>query len=236
MRTLGDHDFKLERVSWLCYTAFLAIGLVAGCVNTSTGIKKELNSSALSEIKDIAVEVVVVEDFSVVLLKDAPKDAGYFTGGVIGTAIQQGFHASADSATANRLKPQLVDLNCQSFLLRYLKEGLTSSGKFMSVTESSANKQLAEVGGTIVLRVKKWGLRTGMGSSGKKAQVAIDVEAVLFSNRSKIKIWERADYFAGAVIHPIEDYTDSPGVLKKEIEDSLTLYADRIVNEIRFAR
>jgi hypothetical protein len=200
----------------------------------STGVKTELTADALKRINAIGVQVTVPNDFSVVLQKDKMVNAGFLAGGVTGALIEHGINASADARTASKLRPFLGDLNCKKTLQNGLVERLKNTGLFKSVSDMPASPP---VDGILTLNVKSWGLRTGMGhDSTQNAQPALEIHVLLSDTATSNQIWARDDYFIGGTIYKVEQFSESEGLLRKEVESVLNRYLDRLINEIRFAR
>lgn len=179
----------------------------------------------------------MAEDFSVFLAQQAPQNTGVLAGGLVGGWIEKGTQMSADADTAKKLRPRLQDLNLQKTTTDRLREQLLSSGRFRSVVDLSANSAPpAPVDAILALRVNHWGLRTGMGSNYiRRAQAALDARVVL-SVAKGAAIWDRTDYFPGGPVYNVDDFNKRDGLLRKELEDTFRRYADRLANEIRFAK
>jgi len=218
----------------LCFVAWL----LCGCVTTTTGEKTKPDRMAIAQLRTVSVQVEVQRDFTVVLARDELNDVGYLTGGIFGMLAQESAQINADAKTAERMRPRLEGFDSQTVLRERLVAGLQNTGCFSSVTDASATPApTVEPDAVLVLRVKCWGLRTGMGKDAtKRAQAVIDVDVFLRPREGGKHLWARADYFAGGAARPVDDFSKTEGLLKKEIGEAFSRYADRIVNEIRFMR
>ena len=132
---------------------FLCVWGLCGCAaSTTTGVKTELNPTALSQIKTLGVQVIVMEEFTVVLQQEGMLDAGFLAGGVIGTAIQSGMQKGADSSTTQKLQPMLSGLNCHNILSSRIVDGLQRSGRFNTISDlSTPPATTSTIDGVLVL-------------------------------------------------------------------------------------
>jgi hypothetical protein len=132
----------------------------------------------------------------------------------------------------------LESISCQEILSQRLLEKLQTSGRFRSVVKVSAGANAtAPVDGVLALRIEHWGLRTGMATNNiHLAQVALDARVILSQGKGTTPIWERTDYFTGGAVHEVDDFGQKEGLLRKELEETFRRYADRLANEIRFAK
>lgn len=194
-----------------------------------------MNSAAVSQIRNLGVQVQVLEDFSVVLTQDQMESGGFVLAGVLGASIQEGRQTAKDAQIATLLRPQLGDLNCRNLLTNTLCEGLGKAGRFNTVQTAQGASPAPQCDALLVVNVKAWGLRTGSGEHGtRKAQPAVSAHVSLVPTAGGRPLWERADYFLGSSIRPVEEFSRTEGLLRREMEDTLNRYANRIVNEIRF--
>lgn len=222
------------RLSMVCICA----AMLCGCgTTTTTGVKTQMNADALSRIDSIGVQVTVAEDFSVFLAQQAPQNTGFLAGGIVGAWIEKGTQVSADSNVAKKLRPQLEGINYQRMLSDRLMQNLQTSGRFRSVIAVSTNLSPAPpVDAILALRINHWGLRTGMGTNYiRRAQPALDARVIL-SQAKGSPIWERTDYFPGGAVYDVDNFSTQEGLLRKELDETFRRYADRLANEIRFAK
>lgn len=219
-----------------CGAVSLEVALLTGCAGvTKTGEQTQMNSAAVSQIRNLGVQVKVLEDFSVVLTQDQMESGGFVLAGVLGASIQDAGQTAKDAQIAAALSPQLGGLNCQELLTSTLCEGLGKAGRFSTVQTAQGASPATQCDALLVVKVKAWGLRTGSGEHGtRKAQAAISAHVSLVPAAGGRPLWERADYFLGSSVRPVEEFSRTEGLLRRELEETLNRYANRIVNEIRF--
>ena len=228
---------------------FVAVVVFAGCA-TDTGTKTELNGAALAQMTHLEVQVSVLTDFSVVLDREEVHGIDYLLlpvamtglGGLAvatgGEATLEGVRDRKDAQRAKDLRTTIAEINLQSLAQEALMNDLRRAPRFQSVRAASGQDGLSPAGTAVLrVRIENWGLYADKSEdrSLRLVQIGLNSTVTLVDSGGRVA-WEHRDHFTGGVHRAIGEYSSSPALLKREIEETVQRYCARVANEIRYAQ
>ncbi len=203
-----------------------------------------MNIGALSKVDQLEVQVHADKAFSVVLagtqLNGLDALFAFDPGGALARTVEAVASATRsyeDAQRAKKFRAAIAEIDLQSLTQKTLVDGLQASLRFKSVTAATERPEPSPTGaGILRVQIDNWGLYADSVDNARlhKVQVGLNATASLIGGDGTL-VWRHSDYFTGGEHRPIDDYVSSPDLLKSNIEEAVTGYSARVVNEIRYA-